>query len=225
VKRASTLVLFLATALVAGAQQSSIDAAKLEQIRKMTPDERAKLKARLEEIKKLSPAERERLNENLKNIKTMPAEEVKKATERAAKLTEKDHKELVELASGFFKWERREGFLEGFPRGLFFQWLRREKPGKLEEIRVMTPDPNFPRVDPRTNEFIRLYHEFRDHTLAKTEEHARRHKCMKVEDIQALGDLSPKEFWPAWQEATRACGGRRAIPGPVAPRPLDPPKK
>ena len=103
-KRATTFILFLATACLAGAQQSSsIDAQKLEQIRKMSPEERAKLKARLEEIKKLGPAERERLNENLKKIKTMPAEEVKKASETAAKLTEKDHKEFVELASGFFQ--------------------------------------------------------------------------------------------------------------------------
>src|SRR6185436_12449829 len=110
VKRATTLVLFLATACVAGAQQSSsIDPQKLEQIRKMSPEERAKLKARLEEIKKLSPAERERLNDNLNKIKAMPAEEVKKATERAAKLNEKEHKEFVEMASDFFKWERRHG--------------------------------------------------------------------------------------------------------------------
>jgi hypothetical protein len=221
VKRSATLVLFLATAVLAGAQQSSIDAEKLDLIRKMSPEERAKLKARLEEIKKLAPEERERLKENLKKIKSMPVEELKKATERAAKLTEKDHREFVELASGFFKWERRMGYQEGFPRGLFFQWLKREKPGKMEEIRLMEPGPGTPRVD----EFIRLYHEFRDHTLAKTEEHVRRHKCIKSEDVQALGDLSPKEFWPAWAEATRACGLRRAVPGPVAPRPLDPPKK
>ena len=55
-KRATSLVLFLATALVAGAQQSSsIDAQKLEEVRRMSPEERAKLKARLEEIKKLAP--------------------------------------------------------------------------------------------------------------------------------------------------------------------------
>jgi len=222
VKRATTLVLFLATAALAGAQQSSsIDAAKLEQIRKMSPEERAKLKARLEEVKKLSPEERERLKENLKKIKAMPAEEVKKATERAAKLTEKDHKEFVDLASGFFKWERRMGYQEGFPRGMFFQWLKRDKPGRLEEIRQMEAGPGSGRVD----EFIRLYHEFKDHTLAKTEEHVRRHKCMKVEDVQALGELSPKDFWPKWQEMTRNCGLRKAIPGPVAPRPLDPPRK
>jgi hypothetical protein len=220
VKRALTLVLFLGTAMLAGAQQSSIDVQKLEQIRRMSPEERAKLKSRLEEIKKLSPAERERLNENLKRIKSMPLEEVRKASERAAKLTEKDHREFVELASGFFKWERRMGYHEGFPRGLFFQWLKRDKPRKLEEIRAMEPGPGSPRVD----EFIRLYHEFRDFTLARTEEHARRHRCMTVQEAQALGDLSANEFWIKWSEVTRNCG-RKAIPGPVAPRPLDPPKK
>ena len=219
-KRAVTLVLFLATAVLAGAQQSSVDPQKLEQIRKMSPEERARLKARLEEIKKLSPAERERLNDNLTKFKAMPAEEVKKASERAAKLTEKEHKDFAELASGFFKWERRMGYQEGFPRGLFFQWLKRDRPEKLEEIRAMEPGPGSPRVD----QFIRLYHEFRDHTLARTEQHARHHRCMDIADVQALADLSAKEFWVRWQDLMKGCG-RKAIPGPVPPRPLDPPRK
>ncbi|MBV8882129.1 MAG: DUF3106 domain-containing protein [Planctomycetaceae bacterium] len=220
-KRATTLVLFLATALVAGAQQSSIDLQKLELIRKMSPEERAALKSRLEEIKKLSAEERERLKENLKKIKAMPAEELKKAADRAAKLSPQEHKEVAELAAGFFKWSRRMGYHEGFPRGLFFQWLKREKPGKIEEIRNMDAGAGSPRVD----EFIRLYHEFRGVMLAKTEEHVRRHKCIPLQEVQGLNELGPREFWIRWQEITRACGGRRAVPGPVAPRPLDPPKK
>jgi hypothetical protein len=222
VTRLGAFVLFLAGGLLAGAQQTaSIDVQKLEQIRRMSPEERAALKARLEEIKKLPPSERERLKENLKKIKSMPAEEVRKAAERAAKLSPQEHKEVTELASGFFRWSKRMGYQEGFPRGLFFQWLKREKPGKIEEIRLMEPGAGSPRVD----EFIRLYHEFRDVTYARTEEHARRHKCISVQDVQALNDLSPKEFWLRWQEVTRSCGGRRAVPGPVAPRPLDAPKK
>jgi hypothetical protein len=78
---------------------------------------------------------------------------------------------------------------------------------------------------PRVDEFVRLYHEFRGVMLAKTEEHVRKHKCIPLQDVQALNDLAPKEFWIRWQEITRSCGGRRAIPGPVAPRPLDAPKK
>jgi len=219
VKRASTIVLFFATACLACAQQSSIDSQKLDQVRKMSPEERAKLKARLEEIKKLSPAERERLNDNLKKIKAMPAEEVKKATERAAKLTETEHKEFVELASDFFKWERRRGLKEGFPRMMFFQWLKREKPGRLDEIRAMEGGPGSPRI----NAFIHLSHEFRNVTLARTEEHARRHHCISEEDLQPLREL-PDDFWVRWSEVTRGCG-RKAIPGPVPARPLDPPKK
>ena len=217
-KRATTLVLFLATACLAGAQQSSIDPRKLEEVRAMSPEERAKLKARLEEIKKLSPVERERLNQNLRKIRTMPAEEVKKAREQAAKLTEKEHKEFVELASDFFKWERRRGYHEGFPRGMFFQWLKREKPGRLEEIRAMEPGPGSPRVDA----FIHLSHEFRSQTLAKTEDHARRHRCIAVEEVQSMRELPAPEFWLRWSEITRNCG-RKAIPGPVPQRPLDPP--
>ena len=184
-KRATTLVLFLATALVAGAQQSSsIDLQKLELIRRMSPEERASLKARLEELKKLSSEERERLKENLKKIKSMPAEEVRKAADRAAKLSPQEHKEVTELASGFFKWSKRMGYHDGFPRGLFFQWLKRDKPGKIEEIRNMDAGAGSPRVD----EFIRLYHEFRGVMYARTEEHVRRHKCIPMADVQALND-------------------------------------
>jgi hypothetical protein len=221
VRRATTVVLFLATALIAGAQTSSIDGDKLAEIRRMSPEERAKLIARLQEIKKLAPEERERLKENLKKIKTMAPEELRKASERASRLSDKDHKEFSELASGFFKWSKRMGYQEGFPRGLFFQWLKREKPGKIEEIRLMEAGPGTPRVD----EFIRLYHEFRNAMFLKTEEHVRRHKCASPADVQALGDLPPKEFWPRWQELTRSCAGRRAIPGPVAPRFVEPSRK
>lgn len=221
-KRVTTLVLFLATALVAGAQQSSsIDLQKLELIRRMSPEERATLKARLEEIKRLSSEERERLRENLKKIKSMPAEEVRKAAARAARLTPQEHRELIELASGFFKWCKRMGYQEGFPRGLFFQWLKRDKPGKIEEIRSMEAGAGSPRVD----EFIRLYHEFRGVMYLRTEEHVRRHKCIPPSDVEALSDLGPREFWIRWQEITHSCAGRKAVPGPVAPRPLDPPKK
>jgi DNA-directed RNA polymerase subunit F len=224
VKPLAGLVLILAAVPAAEAQQAqttTIDAQKLAQIRGMSPKERAALKARLEEIKKLSKEERERLKENLKKIKAMPPEEVRKAAERAAKLSPQEHKEITDLASGFFRWSKRMGYQEGFPRGLFFQWLKRERPGKLEEIRSMEPGAGSPRVD----EFIHLYHEFRGVTFAKTEEHVRRHKCIPPEDVRALQDLSPKEFWPRWQEITRSCSGRRAVPGPVAPRPLDAPKK
>ena len=103
-RSATAFVLFLGAALGLTAQQASVDPAKLETVRKMSPEERAKLKARLDELKKLTPVERERLSENLRKIKAMPAEEVQKVAESSAKLTDADRKELSALGAGFFRW-------------------------------------------------------------------------------------------------------------------------
>jgi hypothetical protein len=218
VKPALTSVLFAATAALAGAQQSSnsIDREKLELIRKMSPEERAALKARLEQLKKLPSEERARLQDNLKKIKAMPAEEVRKLKERATKLTPEEFKDYSDLAQGFGRWAHRMGQSEGFPRGVFFTWLKSEKPEKMTEIRSLEPGPGSPRV----NEFIKLAYEFRSVTLARTEQHVQKHRCVEVSELKDLREASPSEFWPRWQEANRACQGRKANPGPVPPRPL-----
>ncbi len=215
-KRAATLVLFLATAALAGAQQASnsIDREKLELIRRMPPEERAKLKARLEQLKKLPAVEQVRLKENLKRIKAMPAEEVRRLREKATKLTPQEVKDYSELAAGFGRWAHRNA--EGFPRGLFFTWLKREKPEKMAEIRSLEEGPGSPRV----NEFIKLSYEFRGVLMARTEQHAQKHRCADPGEIQDLRDVPFSSFWPRWQEINRACQRRRANPGPVAPRPL-----
>ena len=211
-----TLVLFFATAALAGAQQSSnsIDREKLELIRKMSPEERAKLKERLDQLKRLPAVEQGRLRDNLTKIKAMPAEEVRKLKEKATKLTPQEVKDYSELAAGFGRWAHRNA--EGFPRGIFFTWLKGEKPEKMEEIRSLEEGP----ASPRVNEFIKLAYEFRGVLMGRTEQHAQKHKCATPEDVKSLRDASFSEFWPRWQDVNRACQGRRANPGPVAPRPL-----
>jgi len=219
VRRALTLVLFLlipGTAAPAGAQQASstpsIDRDKLELIRKMSPEERAKLRERLEQLKKLPGEEKARLQDNLKRIKAMPAEEVRKLREKATKLTPEEARDYSELATGFSRWANRNA--EGFPRGLFFTWLKSEKPEKMSEIRAMEGGPGGGRVD----EFVRLANEFRGVMIARTEQHVQKHRCADAEALKSLREAAP--FWPRWQEISRACQGRRANPGPVAPRPL-----
>jgi hypothetical protein len=202
---------FLALFLVAIAQQPSIDRGKLEAIRRMSPEERTKLKGRLEQIKKLPPEERERLRENLKKVASMSVEEVKKAREKSRNLTPEDRRDFSDLASGFFRWAHHRGYGKGFPRAMFFQWLKSKKPGKIEEIRALESGVGSPRVD----EFVKLYYEFRDVTLVRVEEHIRRHKCMDGEAAHELRDTSPKEFWPRWQDLLRECSGKRANPGPT----------
>jgi hypothetical protein len=197
------------------------DAKKLEVIRKMSPEQREVLKRRLAELKKLPEVERERLKDNLAKLKSLAPEEARKVREKAVKLSTEEHKEYAELASGFFKWSQRMGYREGFPRGMFFHWLKSEKPSKVAEIRAMEPGPGSPRVD----EFLKLYHEFRGVAISRTLEHVRKHRCAEVETAESLREASPREFWPRWQELTRECASRRAQPGPVPPRPLDAPKK
>lgn len=222
-KRGVTSVLFLATAALLGAQKSStVDPEKLEMIRRMSPEERAKLRARLEEIKKLPAEERERLSQNLQKIKSMPADEVKKLKEKEQRLTPEDHKAFGEVAQGFFHWTRRQGYADAFPRGLFFAWLKRERSEKMKEIRENELTVGSRHVD----DFMKLSYEFRDVTLERTEQHAARHKCASYEAVHELRDASaPREFWPKWADLQRNCNGRRANPGPVPPRPLDAPRK
>lgn len=215
-----TLVLFLATAALAGAQQgssvASIDREKLELVRKMSPEERAKLKARLDQLKRLPAVEKARLQDNLRRIKAMPPEEVRKLREKATKLTPEEARDYAELAGGFTRWAHRMGHLEGFPRGVFFTWLKVEKPGKMVDIRAMEPGPGSARVD----EFVRLSYEFRGVMMARTEQHVQKHRCADAEALQVLREAAPSQFWPRWQELNRGCQGRRANGGPVAPRPL-----
>lgn len=219
----ATNVLFVVTAALLGAQaSSSIDAAKLETIRKMSPEQRAELKRRLEEIKKLPAEERERLTQNLQKIKAMPVEEVKKLKEKEQRFTKEDQKAYGELAQGFFHWVRRQGYAEVFPRGLFFAWLKREHSDKMEEIRAAQVDVG----SRHTDEFVKLSYLFRDAMLERTEQHVARHKCAPYEAIHELRDASaPREFWPKWSELQRGCGQKRANPGPVPPRPIDFPRK
>ncbi len=219
-RRAATLALLLATSGLLAAQHSSsvgVDREKLELIRRMGPEERAKLRERLAQVKKLPPEERQRLRDNLARIKAMPADEVRKLKERATKLTPEEHRYYGELAGGFFRWAHRMGYSDGFPRAAFFAWLKKDRPEKIEEIRQMEAGIGSPRIDA----FVKLYHEFRDVTLARTELHAQKHRCAGVEALHELRDASPKEFWPKWAELMRSCDPRRAKPGPVAPRPFD----
>ena len=208
-----TILLFALCALPQST--ASIDAQKLEQIRKMSPEERQKLKTKLAELKALPTVERVRLQDNLKKIKTMPAEEVVKLREKAQKLSVDEQKEYSDLAGGFFKWAHRMGYAEGFPRGQFFHWLKNEKPGEIAEIRSMEPGPGSPRVD----RFLKLFHEFRGVILVRTERHLKQHRCADPAVLAPLRELSATEFWPRWQEINRACQGRRAVPGPVPPLP------
>ncbi len=222
-RRALAPVLFLAAALAAGAQESSsaLDPVKLERLRKMSPEERTRLLERLAQLKRLPRAERERLVENLTRLKAMPADQVRTLREKNRQLTPEERAEMTELASGFFKWAHWRGIDRGFPRGLFFTWLKNSKPGALDELRAMPSGPEGRRVD----RFIGLTVEFRNDVLSRLETHTGQHRCADPEEVRRLRDASPEDLWPEFQRLQRACAGAKARPGPVPPHSEGKPRK
>ena len=147
------------------------------------------------------------MKDNLGKIKAMPPEQVKVLKERAQKITAEESKQYTELASGFFRWAQRMGVAEGFPRGQFFAWLKRERPQEIEAIRSMEAGPGSPRID----RFLKLTHEFKDVVLARVEQQAKNPKAaIDPETLRDLREAGPREFWPRWQELQRALQARRA---------------
>jgi hypothetical protein len=216
VKRVVTVLGLLAACGAAAAQSSSADAAKLQKLRAMSPEQRAVLSKRLAELKTLPAVEQARMKDNLGKIRAMPAEQVKKLKDKVQKITPEESRQYTELASGFFRWANKMGVAEGFPRGQFFMWLKNERPREIEEIRAMEPGPGSPRID----RFLKLTHEFRQVVLARAEQQAKHPKSgVDPETIRDLREAGPREFWPRWQELQRAMQARRASPGPVAPLP------
>lgn len=209
--------LVLLASLVPPPQKGDVDKRKLEYIRNMTPAQRARLMARLERIKKLPQAERKRLQDNLRKIKAMAPAEVKRVRERARKLSSDERKEYSELSTGFFKWAHQRRYLEGFPRGSFFHWLKNEKPAVVDQIRAMEAGIGSPRVDA----FLKLYYEFRNVMQGRITSHVQRHGCSFPEELDGLKDTSPKEFWRKFQDLQRACQSKRARPGPIPPQRIE----
>lgn len=210
--------LFLAVAaLAATAQVQGPDRAKIERLRSLSPERLAELKKRLEQFKKLPGEEQQRLRDNLQKIRGLAPDQLKKLRERAEKLSDEERKEFSELASGFFRWAHRNRRLDGFPRGNFFAWLKKERPDKLAEIRSLEPGPGGPRVE----SWIRLSDEFRAVVLSRTRDHVQKHRCAGAEGVAALEGLPSQEFWPKFQELQRACPlyAPKAPPGapPVKP--------
>jgi hypothetical protein len=214
-----TALFLAAMTLAAAGQAQGPDRARIERLRSLPPEKLAELKKRLEQFKKLPGEEQQRLRDNLQKIRGMAPEQVKKLRERAEKLSDEERKEYSDLASGFFRWAQRNRRLEGFPRAVFFHWLKKERPEKMAEIRSMEPGPGGPRVEA----WIRLSEEFRGVVLDRAREHVQQHRCAPAEDVNGLSDLSAQEFWPRFQELQRGCplNVPKATPAAPVPRPLE----
>lgn len=201
IRLASVVVLaLLSSAMVQ--QDPAERKSRLERFRQLSPEQKQRLRERVEQLKKLPPEERRRLKENLKRLRTLPERERRQVLEKIEKLGPEERRQLVELASGFFRWAHRQGYAEGFPREVFFSWLRQAKGEELRRLREMDPSD-------RKDAFVRLFYEFKAHSYERISRHAQKHGCVGEEELKKLREASVGEFWPLVQQGQRRCRGPR----------------
>jgi hypothetical protein len=192
--------------------------ARLERFKQLTPEQKQKLRERVEYMKKLPAEERTRLQENVRRFRQLPAQEQQLVKDRIQKLTPEERKGFADLASGFQHWAQRQGYLESFPREVFFQFLRDQRSDDLAKLKEMEPAD-------RKDKFVKLYFDFRDVSLERFKTHASRHRCNSEEQVKALADSDVRSFWPALRKSWERCDllkkeikRPRSDGGPVAPR-------
>ncbi len=183
---------------LAGGQDDAALRARLSRFRKLAPEQKQKLRERVEQLKGLAPEERRRLGENLRRFREMPAPEQKRLREKLEKLPFEERRAMVELGAGFFRWAHQQGYADGFPRDVFFAWLKSARRPEMERLRAMGPGD-------RKDAFLRLFHEFRNDRLKQFVDHARRHGCVGDEEIRRLRDLPVRDFWPRLHEMWLGC--------------------
>lgn len=184
----------LATALASttlwGSQDSQpvrIDRAKLEWFKKLTPEQKKMLREKLEQLKKLPPEERQRLAENWKKWRELPEEARRAIQDRLDQLTPDERKMYAELTHLYFRQFGKEA-MRGFPRELFFIWLRREHPTDVERIRYLDKA--------KRAEFVeRFMTEFKELSLTRAEQHLRLHRCLPVERLDGIRNAPAADFW------------------------------
>lgn len=197
-------IVLLALVAVAAQSSSGVDRAKLERLRKMTPEERRRLLERLDRYKKMSEEERERLRQNLGKFREMPPEVQKNLKEKAKALSNEERKAYQDLADGFFRSIQKSDrkALQAFPRVVFFVWLKNQHPGEVERLQKLGPDE-------RIREFGRLSEEFRREFARRFAQHCRKHQCCTHAELEELRDRTGGDFWLRWRELTRQCAAKQ----------------
>jgi len=195
------------------ADRQAVLKARLERFKRLTPEQKQKLRERVELLKKLPAEERGRLQENFKKFQRLTVKEQQVVREKIQKLAPEEKKTFVEVSAGFFQWANKQGFLEGFPRELFFQWMKEQRAEDLGKLKTLESAD-------RKDAFVRLYFDFKEQSLKRFREHVARHKCNSGEQLQGLADADVREFWPHLRQSWERCGVnmRKSNGGPIPPR-------
>ena len=186
---------------IAASQDDAGLRARLERFRQLTPEQKQKFRERVELLKGMSSEDRGRLGENLRRFRELPAADRQRLRDRIEKLPVEERRAMVEIGAGFFRWALQQGYADGFPRDIFFAWLRHGRRPELERLRALEPAD-------RKDAFVRLFYDFKEDRLRQFAAHAARHGCVTEEQLRELRESSIREFWPRLHDLWKGCKSR-----------------
>jgi len=199
--RALLLLLLSAPVL---AQEGSSERGLVERWRSLPDQERARLREAFRRFRALPPEEQQRIRENFQRLRQLSPELRERLRSRFRSLTPEQRARLADTAStltGFMK-SRYDLPPEGFPRGMFFGWLKRARPDDFEKIQELGPQE-------RKEVFVKHYIAFYRSVIEETERHAREHRCISEDELKELREVPVPEFWSRWHELRMRDRGRR----------------
>ena len=190
--------------------QKEIDRALLDRWRNLTVEQKQRFRERLAKFKKLPEEERERIRSNLKRYRELSPEKRQEIGHRRQKLSRQELRQYGKVASSFFQFTKNRGILRGFPRWMFFTWVKNTDPGAIERLHGQN-------AEQRWNSWIRLYFEFKKLVFDRTVRHVRKHKCIPADELQRLDETSMMKFWVRWRRGVMRCRSMRRSGGNKPP--------
>ena len=186
------------------AQDIPVNEERLERIRKMSASERERLLEVVRKIKKLPEGERDRLKENLQKFHQLPKEEQKRIRAKAGRLSPKErflYNKLASQFSGNMSAEERQK-MRGFPRMLFFSWLRNERSADFDRLKELG-------ANERGEVFKALLSHFTEAVKFRMHRHFRKHRCVSQNEAGSFENGDGSLNWMKWQRFSRECRFKR----------------
>lgn len=208
---ACVLLVGLASTSLWGSQdRPRVDRERLEWFKSLSPEQKEAFRERMKRLRNLPPEERQRLLENRKRWKELSEEQRREIRERCHKLSDEQRARFTQAAQAL--QEALGGPApQGFPRGLFFMWMKKEKPGEIDRILQLAPGD-------RLGTTQALLGEFKGFVLRRFESHVKTANCGLPEQVEILRGSDSADFWSKLQEFRAACPHKPAFrPGERTP--------
>ena len=184
------------------AQEVTVDAERLERIRRMDPAERARLLDVVRKIKRLPEGERDRLRDNLRKFRELSREEQKNIRAKAHRLSPEERALFRGLVSHLSPSPGSRRKMRGFPRMLFFTWLQNDRKADFGRLKRLE-------AGDREEVLEALLVDFSGAVKTRIQRHIRKHRCVPPVMVMSIENPDGSLNWPKWQRFVRDCRGKR----------------